>query len=79
MMRRRLATAAAVVLAFVAAALCLRPADRPSMAAAYERLRRGVVVVRFDSEGLVADKPLLGISASTVHQKFIRLREWTGW
>ena len=39
----------------------------------------GVIVVRFDSGGRVADKQLLGISVSTAHQKFIRLWEWMEW
>jgi len=131
--RSHLAAAFAVVLVCAAAAWCLWPANRPSMAEAYERLRlgmphdevermlggsggtgddlsrwldnrtpevwsgtedllndhqpgieywysdNGVIVVRFDSGGRVADKQLLGISVSTVRQTFIRVREWMKW
>ena len=39
----------------------------------------GVIIVRFDSGGRVADKQLLGISVSTARQTIIRVREWMGW
>ena len=39
----------------------------------------GVIIVRFDSAGQVADKQLLGMSVSTARQTFIRVREWIAW
>jgi hypothetical protein len=39
----------------------------------------GVIIVRFDSGGLVADKQLLGMTVSTARQKLIRVQEWMAW
>ncbi len=39
----------------------------------------GVIIVRFDSGGRVADKQLLGMPVSTARQTFIRVREWVVW
>ena len=39
----------------------------------------GVIIVRFDSGGQVADKELLGITVSTASQTLIRVGEWMEW
>ena len=39
----------------------------------------GIIVLRFDSDKLVADKQFLGMRVSTVRQRFIRLGELIGW
>jgi hypothetical protein len=39
----------------------------------------GVIIVRFDSEGRVADKEFLKMRVSTLHQRLMRLRERIGW
>jgi HAMP domain-containing protein len=39
----------------------------------------GVIIVRFDSGGQVADKELLGMTVSTARQTLIRVGEWMAW